>query len=44
MAAKIVEVCRKGMRTRGRERIARLSMENVASQIVQVYSNVVRHG
>jgi len=44
MAAKIVEVCRKGMRTRGRERIVRLSMENVARQIVQVYSNVVRHG
>jgi glycosyltransferase involved in cell wall biosynthesis len=44
MAAKIVEVCRRGMRTRGRERIARLSMENVARQIVQVYSNVVRRG
>jgi glycosyltransferase involved in cell wall biosynthesis len=44
MAAKIVEVCRRGMRTRGRERIATLSMENVARQIVQVYSNVVRHG
>ncbi len=44
MAAKIVDVCRRGMRTRGRERIARLSMENVARQILQVYSNVVRHG
>jgi glycosyltransferase involved in cell wall biosynthesis len=44
MAAKIVEVCRRGMRTRGRERIARLSTENVARQILQVYSNVVRHG
>jgi glycosyltransferase involved in cell wall biosynthesis len=43
MAAKIVEVCRKGTRTRGRERMARLSMENVARQIVQVYSNVARH-
>jgi len=32
------------MRTRGRERMARLSMENVAKQILQVYSNVVRHG
>jgi len=43
MAAKIVEVCNKGMRTRGRERIARLSMENVAKQIVQVYSEALQH-
>jgi hypothetical protein len=42
MAAKIVEVCRKGMRTRGRERMARLSMENVARQVVQVYSTVIQ--
>lgn len=42
IAAKIVEACLKGMRTRGRESIARLSIENVAKQIVQVYSTVVR--
>jgi glycosyltransferase involved in cell wall biosynthesis len=41
IAAKIVEVCRRGTRTRGRERIAKLSMENVARQIVQVYSSLV---
>jgi glycosyltransferase involved in cell wall biosynthesis len=44
IAAKIVEVCRKAMRTRGRDSIARLSIGNVARQIVQVYSTVVRHG
>jgi glycosyltransferase involved in cell wall biosynthesis len=44
IASKIVEVCRKGMRTRGRDSIARLSIENVANQIVQVYSTVVGHG
>jgi glycosyltransferase involved in cell wall biosynthesis len=44
VASKIVEVCRKGMRTRGRDSIARLSIENVANQIVQVYSTVVGHG
>jgi len=43
IAAKIVEVCRTGRRSRGRESIARLSMENVARQIVQVYSTVLRH-
>jgi glycosyltransferase involved in cell wall biosynthesis len=42
IAAKIVEVCRRGTRTRGRDQIARLSIENVARQIVQVYSTVVR--
>ena len=40
IAARIVEVCRRGTRTRGREWIARLSMENVASQVVKVYSLV----
>jgi glycosyltransferase involved in cell wall biosynthesis len=44
IASKIVEVCRRGRRTRGREPIARLSMENVARQIVQVYSTVAPHG
>jgi glycosyltransferase involved in cell wall biosynthesis len=42
IAARIVEVCRRGQRTRGRDRMARYSMENVARQIVEVYSNVVR--
>jgi glycosyltransferase involved in cell wall biosynthesis len=37
MAQKIVEVCRRPMRTRGREAIARLSIENVARQVVAVY-------
>jgi len=44
IAAKIAEVCRKGMRTRGRDSIARLSIDNVARQIVQVYSTAVRPG
>jgi glycosyltransferase involved in cell wall biosynthesis len=44
IAAKIVEVCRKGMRTCGRDSIARLSIGIVARQIVQVYSTVVRPG
>jgi glycosyltransferase involved in cell wall biosynthesis len=42
IAAKIVEVCRRGMRTRGRDRMERYSMENIAKQIVQVYSSVIR--
>jgi glycosyltransferase involved in cell wall biosynthesis len=41
IAAKIVEVCRKAQRTRGRDSIARLSIGNVARQIVRVYSTVV---
>lgn len=41
IAAKIVEVCRRGTRTRGREWIARLSMEKVAQQIVELYAAVV---
>jgi glycosyltransferase involved in cell wall biosynthesis len=40
IAAKIVEVCRKAQRTRGRDWMARYSMENIARQIVQVYSTV----
>jgi len=40
MAEKIVEVCRQPMRTRGREAIARLSIENVARQVVAVYAQV----
>ena len=44
IALRIVEVCRKGMRTRGRDSMARLSMENIARQIVEVYATVARHG
>ena len=42
IAAKIVEVCRRGMRTRGRDWIARYSMENIAGQVAHVYSTVIR--
>jgi glycosyltransferase involved in cell wall biosynthesis len=42
IAAKIVEVCRKGMRTRGRDHMARYSMESTARQIAHVYSTVIR--
>lgn len=42
IAAKIVEVCRRSTRTRGRERISRLAMENVAKQVVEVYAAVTR--
>jgi len=41
IAAKIVEVCRRGTRTRGREWIARLATENIAKQIVDIYATVV---
>lgn len=40
IAEKIVEVCRHSVRTRGREHIARLSTENVAKEIVEVYAAV----
>ena len=40
MAQKIVEVCRRSVRTRGREDIAHLSIENVARQVVEVYERV----
>lgn len=40
IAEKILAVCRRDARTRGREWIARLSMESVARQIVQVYADV----
>ena len=42
MAEAIVEVCRRGARTNGRERIRKLSMEVVAKQIVQVYAAALR--
>ena len=43
LAGRIVEVCRRGTRTRGREWIARLSSENVAKQIVEVYASLPGH-
>ena len=43
IAARIVEVCQRGARTAGREWIARLSMERVARQIVDLYQTVVSH-
>jgi hypothetical protein len=43
IAASIVEVCRCGARTRGREWIARLAMPNIAKQIVDVYHRVMRN-
>ncbi len=41
IAAKIVEVCRGGTRSRGRERISQLSAEKVARQVEEVYSRVL---
>jgi teichuronic acid biosynthesis glycosyltransferase TuaC len=43
IATRIVEVCRRGKRTRGRDWIARLSIEKVAQQVVELYSAVVPH-
>ena len=42
LAEKIVEVCRRGERTNGRDAIRRLSMESVAEQIVAVYAEALR--
>ena len=42
IAAGIIEVCRRGARSQGRERIARLAMPNVARQIVDVYADMGR--
>ena len=42
MAEKIVEICRRGGRTNGREWISKLSMEAVAQQIVEVYAATLR--
>jgi glycosyltransferase involved in cell wall biosynthesis len=41
IAAKIVEVCSRGTRTRGREWISRLAMPIVAEQIVEVYHRIL---
>ena len=40
MAEKIAEVCRRAERTRGREAIARLSIEKVAERVAEVYARV----
>jgi len=42
MAARIVDVCRLGSRPRGRESVRRLSMENAAQRIVEVYATAAR--
>jgi glycosyltransferase involved in cell wall biosynthesis len=42
IAARIIEVCRRGARTRGREWIARLAMADIARQIADVYHRVLR--
>jgi glycosyltransferase involved in cell wall biosynthesis len=42
IAQKIVEVCRTGSRTNGRDWIQKLSMEAVAKQIVEVYAAALR--
>jgi hypothetical protein len=42
MAEKLIEVCRRGGRTNGREWIRKLSMETVAEQIVEVYAATLR--
>jgi hypothetical protein len=40
IAAKIVEVCRRGTRTRGRDWIERYSIENIARQTIEVYTRL----
>ncbi len=42
VAEKIIEICRRGGRTKGRDWIQKLSMEVVARQIVEVYAEVLR--
>ena len=42
IATKIVEVCRRGERSRGRERLAPYSMSATAKRILEVYSRVAR--
>lgn len=41
MAEKIIETCRRNPRTRGREWIARLAMENIAREILAVYASAL---
>ena len=42
MAAKILEVCRRGERSRGRERLIPYSMQAIAKRILAVYARVTR--
>jgi len=42
MAARIVELCRHGERSRGRERLAPYSMPATARRILEVYARVTR--
>ncbi len=42
IADKIVEVCRLGKRTNGRERIRNLAMGRIAEQLLEVYKQVLR--
>jgi glycosyltransferase involved in cell wall biosynthesis len=42
IAAKIVEICHRATRTRGRERITPLSTDNMARQILKVYDSALR--
>ncbi len=42
IAEKIVEVCRRGARTNGRDWIRKLSMEAVAEKIVEVYAEALQ--
>lgn len=42
IAEKIIEVCRRGGRTNGRDRVQKLSMEAVAQQILNVYAATLR--
>jgi len=44
VAAKIIAVCRKGGRSRGRERLGPYSMPATAKRILQVYTRVARAG
>jgi glycosyltransferase involved in cell wall biosynthesis len=43
IAEKLIEVCRAGGRTKGREWISKLSIEAVAARIVEVYAATLRH-
>ena len=44
IAARIVEVCRRGMRSNGREWIERYAEDKIARDIMAVYASVVRAG
>jgi glycosyltransferase involved in cell wall biosynthesis len=42
IAEKIIQVCRRGGRTKGRDWIQKLSMDQTAKQIVEVYAEALR--